>query len=212
MDHDPASQVEIRSPGSDAASPEVRIGSTTADRLSMGIDEAGFGPLLGPLVVAGVVVACDRPAEVEQVLAEYGVRDSKRLHKSGQLAPLEQVALPGLSWILGRRPVHAAEVFTAFQESEEDRSACPWMAGASQLLLPVAASRLPEWRVPGARPRSLQARLIQPATINAARTAGTNRSELLLERVMTILAAGAGSPRTQHGGSLRPTGWSGPLP
>lgn len=38
-----------------------------------GIDEAGRGPLLGPLVVAGVVV------KDENVLRELGVRDSKKL-------------------------------------------------------------------------------------------------------------------------------------
>lgn len=39
----------------------------------MGVDEAGRGPVLGPLVVAGVAIESDSP------LRRLGVRDSKRL-------------------------------------------------------------------------------------------------------------------------------------
>ena len=38
-----------------------------------GIDEAGRGPVLGPLVIAGVAVESDVP------FRELGVRDSKKL-------------------------------------------------------------------------------------------------------------------------------------
>ena len=41
----------------------------------LGIDEAGRGSVLGPLVVAGVVV----PEKMEKVLERMGVKDSKRL-------------------------------------------------------------------------------------------------------------------------------------
>ncbi|WP_409200533.1 ribonuclease HII [Methanobrevibacter sp. DSM 116169] len=41
----------------------------------LGIDEAGRGPVLGPLVVAGVVV----PEEKNDILERMGVKDSKRL-------------------------------------------------------------------------------------------------------------------------------------
>lgn len=40
-----------------------------------GIDEAGRGPVIGPLVIAGIVL---EPSQ-EEVLLEWGVRDSKRL-------------------------------------------------------------------------------------------------------------------------------------
>lgn len=41
----------------------------------LGIDEAGRGPVIGPLIVAGVVI----PDEKVQILERMGVKDSKRL-------------------------------------------------------------------------------------------------------------------------------------
>lgn len=40
-----------------------------------GVDEAGRGPVIGPLVIAGVVIATSQ----EDALIEWGVRDSKQL-------------------------------------------------------------------------------------------------------------------------------------
>lgn len=41
----------------------------------LGIDEAGRGSVLGPLVIAGVIV----PEKMDKVLERMGVKDSKRL-------------------------------------------------------------------------------------------------------------------------------------
>ena len=41
----------------------------------LGIDEAGRGSVLGPMVIAGVIV----PEKIEKVLERMGVKDSKRL-------------------------------------------------------------------------------------------------------------------------------------
>lgn len=41
----------------------------------LGIDEAGRGPVIGPLVVAGIVI----PDEKVQILERMGIKDSKRL-------------------------------------------------------------------------------------------------------------------------------------
>lgn len=41
----------------------------------LGIDEAGRGSVLGPLVIAGVII----PEKMEKVLERMGVKDSKRL-------------------------------------------------------------------------------------------------------------------------------------
>lgn len=44
----------------------------------LGVDEAGRGPVLGPLVIAGVLI----PEEMHNVLERMGVKDSKRLTPS----------------------------------------------------------------------------------------------------------------------------------
>ncbi|MCG8339240.1 MAG: hypothetical protein MJE63_32435 [Proteobacteria bacterium] len=48
------------------------------NHLELGIDEAGRGPVLGPMIMAGVVV----PANDEQILHEWGVADSKTFGSS----------------------------------------------------------------------------------------------------------------------------------
>ena len=40
-----------------------------------GVDEAGRGPVIGPLVIAGIVIIESQ----EEALIEWGIRDSKRL-------------------------------------------------------------------------------------------------------------------------------------
>ncbi|MCX6111716.1 MAG: ribonuclease HII [Proteobacteria bacterium] len=48
---------------------------TTNLNLIMGIDEAGRGPVIGPMVVAGVIF----PKHSNEFLREYGIKDSKQL-------------------------------------------------------------------------------------------------------------------------------------
>ena len=40
----------------------------------MGVDEAGRGPVLGPMVIGGIVV----PEKMNPVLERMGVKDSKK--------------------------------------------------------------------------------------------------------------------------------------
>ncbi len=42
----------------------------------LGIDEAGRGPVIGPLIVAGVVI----PDEKIPVLERMGIKDSKKIN------------------------------------------------------------------------------------------------------------------------------------
>ncbi|MCI2413940.1 MAG: ribonuclease HII [Candidatus Aramenus sp.] len=48
--------------------------------MKLGIDEAGRGPLIGPMVVAGVLLDEKR----EKLLKDYGVRDSKKLSRDAR--------------------------------------------------------------------------------------------------------------------------------
>jgi len=53
----------------------------------LGIDEAGRGSLVGPMIVAGVVLDKDK----ERILAEQGVRDSKTLTPKKRVKLLEAI-------------------------------------------------------------------------------------------------------------------------
>lgn len=56
-------------------------------RYLLGIDEAGRGSLMGPMIIAGVLIRDD----VEEKLSEIGVRDSKLLSRSSRENLLSQI-------------------------------------------------------------------------------------------------------------------------
>ncbi len=163
-------------------------------RLS-GIDEAGYGPLLGPLAVVAVTVAAEDADTVARSLAPTGVRDSKRVHDPDDLGAIESIALPALTWLLGRRPGCAAEVFAALGETGADRTAWPWLAGAEALRLPAGTHPIPTWRPDGIAPVRLDGALFHAHHLNAARRAGTNRAEVELARVLYLIAAAWTDPQ-----------------
>ena len=45
----------------------------------VGIDEAGRGPVIGPLVIAGVIVEKEKRKELEEWFKNLGVKDSKKI-------------------------------------------------------------------------------------------------------------------------------------
>jgi ribonuclease HII len=162
----------------------------------IGIDEAGYGPTLGPLAVVGVAVdAADGAAldaALDAALRGLGVRDSKRLHRPGDLAPLERVALPAIAWLTGTWPkTHAA--LRALVDDRDD-PALPWLA--DDLALPVATASAAPWTLPDVVPHALAAHVVHPAAFNRALATG-NKAALELRLVMGLLdrLAGAGAAR-----------------
>lgn len=149
----------------------------------IGIDEAGYGPILGPLVVT--LVAVDGPTQDlagRLATAGCGVADSKRIHRSGDLRPLEAIALPALEWLSGLRPTTAAECFALADENAEQRQ-LPWMAGADDLRLPVAAHDPASWSLADLQPICGTARIIHPAALNQASASGSNRAAVELAAI-----------------------------
>lgn len=151
-----------------------------------GIDEAGYGPTLGPLAIVRVSAEVPDWDTFSTALLALGAKDSKALHKSGDLAPLEEVALPALRWFSGFTPDTAADVFALLGEDEAVRAAAPWMSGARELRLPQAASGLSPWSLPG-KARGLAGALVQPRAYNTWLRSGRNKAELELDRVGRLL-------------------------
>ena len=162
--------------------------------LRMGIDEAGYGPTLGPLAVVGALAEVGERAAFAAEFAALGVADSKQVHKPGDLASLERVALPAAAWLSGFQPDTADDLFALLGESAAERSSVPWMAGAEELRLPVAAGPLPAWSIVSGTPRGLYGHLLHPRHLNAAKRSGVNRAAAELEAVRRLLTAGAPDP------------------
>lgn len=158
--------------------------------LIAGIDEAGLGPTLGPLGLVRVACVADSRLGLEAAFAAapLGVRDSKKLHRPGDLRPLEAVALGALGWLGdGRIPTTAAAFFALLGETEADRAAAPWMAGAAELTLPVAATAVRPWRLPGLAEPTLDGFLVQPAQFNAALDTGRGRGAVEWDLIGALL-------------------------
>ncbi|TVR43910.1 MAG: hypothetical protein EA402_08500 [Planctomycetota bacterium] len=143
--------------------------------MHMGIDEAGYGPLLGPLTV--VAISSDYSAlELTELWQANGltVIDSKRLHSTGRLGPLEAVALGLITWATGFTPAHAGELFSLFGESEEERAHTPWTSQAKNCSLPL--EREPLTFPGGGGGQGLSGGLLHPWHLNQAQSQGINRS------------------------------------
>ena len=154
-----------------------------------GIDEAGYGPTLGPLAIGCAVVEGEPDLDLSRAFAGTGVRDSKLLHDPKDLAPLEAVALPAIAWLAGFMPDTAADVFAVLGEEAALHHGIPWMEGAAAMQLPVAATTLTSWTLPDLTPRGLTGALVQPRAYNAYLLARTgNKADLEWSRIGQLLA------------------------
>ncbi len=114
-----------------------------------GVDEAGLGPLLGPLVVAGVAMSgprglCPWEALREAVRRKGGRRedrririaDSKRVKSGGRgLAELERTALALLGAVRGEIPETLGHLLSPVL-GDRDFEAYPWYRNLSAVPLP----------------------------------------------------------------------------
>ncbi len=103
-----------------------------------GIDEAGLGPILGPLVVAGCVFQGPEGADLWQLLDEHvsrhrhdknkvRVADSKKVKQGPHgLARLEATALTFWTVLHGELPPTLADWLQALQVDLSHLARCPW--------------------------------------------------------------------------------------
>lgn len=132
---------------------ESPIPAPPAERgLLAGIDEAGLGPILGPLVVAGVALEGPRGADPWELLATHVCRerlhkgkirvaDSKKV-KAGKygLQRLERTVLAFMGTLFGDVPAHLGELLAAAGVDAAAFAPYPWYA-PDQLALPLFGDR-----------------------------------------------------------------------
>ncbi|MEB3237840.1 MAG: ribonuclease HII [Candidatus Sericytochromatia bacterium] len=79
-------------------------------RVVAGVDEAGRGPLAGPVVAAAVVLPrVDGPGHQAARVALSGLRDSKKLSAARRQHFAEQIRTHALAWAVVGRPAHAID-------------------------------------------------------------------------------------------------------
>jgi ribonuclease HII len=95
--------------------------------LTVGVDENGLGPMLGPMVVTGVLVSLAHGDAAREASTAAGVGDSKALCAHGAMAEVEGLVLAVLDAHLGLRPTSYRELQSALGLQTETvlRALCP---------------------------------------------------------------------------------------
>lgn len=199
--------------------------------LVVGTDEAGYGPNLGPLVVAAtawrIAAAPDRVDERLATAVEASAPglwgDSKKLYRGGAgLDALERGVLVALA--LAGAPAAAAWPEFAARLGGTANAAAPEPPEADtlgRLALPRhrhdpaceerGARVATSLAAAGVRLEAVRGRVVQPAEFNALLAAGLNKSDILsqitLDLAAELAAAAAGEPVVvwcdRHGGRRR---------
>jgi hypothetical protein len=194
--------------------------------LVVGTDEAGYGPNLGPLVVAATVwEAAATPGEVDAAFAAgaAGIAglwgDSKRIFRGGDgFAALERGALAAVACSGGDVPTTWAALLATLGAAEG--VGAEWTPAAERLRLPrenasadcategdrVAAALAAH----GLRLHGVRCRLVQPRAFNDLLASGLNKSDILsritLDLAAPLVAAAGGESVVwcdRHGGRRR---------
>jgi hypothetical protein len=182
--------------------------------LVIGTDEAGYGPNLGPLVVAASAWRMEvDPAAVEQALDGAVARatqtvsggplwaDSKHIFKAGKtresLAALERGVLAAVA-ATGTAMPHRWREFAALLGIDDGAQAAPERQQLDATTLPVhapsvdflaAAGRLGDTLANDkAALRSITCRFVQPRGFNALLDRGLNKSDILSQATLALAA------------------------
>jgi len=193
--------------------------------LVIGTDEAGYGPNLGPLVVAATAWHVEAPPEevertiqaaVAEVAADRLWGDSKQIYRGGGgLAALERGALAGIALAAGRPPCCWDELSLLVGCHDAERSPehellvslrMPVEPRAGECQLDDLAARLAGR---GIRLAAVRVRVVSPGAFNRLLDAGLNKSDLLSQATLDLAAGltGDAGPTVvwcdRHGGRKR---------
>ena len=177
--------------------------------LVIGTDEAGYGPNLGPLVVAATawrVAAAADAAELALATAVAAARadhdgplwaDSKRIYRGGDgFAALERGALVATALATGGVPRSWPHLAAALGCDADAAPAPPEAAHLAHIALPAEGAaddclalttRLGP-RLAAARLLAVRCRVIQPAAFNQWLAAGLNKSDILSQTTLALAA------------------------
>jgi len=173
--------------------------------LVIGTDEAGYGPNLGPLVVAATAweIEADAAAAEAAVMAAVAAAaapwgDSKQIYRGGDGFPaLETGALAGLAIATGACPSSWAMIAarSGLDMTATGSEAAATLAGlaipvaADRAVVDAAATRIAERLAErGVRLVAVRCRAIPPREFNARLDGGLNKSDILSEATLDLAA------------------------
>ena len=87
----------------------LNLNDTASSRLIAGVDEAGRGPLAGPVVAAAVILDADHTIE--------GLTDSKKLSETRREQLVIAIKQHALAWAVGRAEVEEIDALNILQAS-----------------------------------------------------------------------------------------------
>jgi ribonuclease HII len=87
----------------------LNLDDTASRQLIAGVDEAGRGPLAGPVIAAAVILNADRTIE--------GLTDSKQLSESRREELAEIIKQHAVAWAVGRAEVEEIDALNILQAS-----------------------------------------------------------------------------------------------
>jgi len=172
---------------------KATFASNQDKKVYSGIDEAGLGPLFGPLAIVRANVAADKNLSVQDINNIFtqnktGVADSKIVFgEETDMKVLETVALSALKWLnKGNVPKTASDLFAIMGEKPSERTS-EWMQGAENLKLPIAASEIQDWKLSGIEPVGISGAIIHPHELNREKERGINKANLELNHIAKLV-------------------------
>lgn len=180
--------------------------------LVIATDEAGYGPKLGPLVIAGTVwrfeedsnkrmnsaslkdkfaPMCD-PCRCGDILVK--VDDSKAVYKlSAGLDSLHAVVSASLHWCGRKEPTFREWLCHAASVDRGSLAACDWLQQSGEetrwLSREATETCLHQWGSQGISLLGIQYRVITAEAFNRACTSGSNKADLLSESTLNLIGS-----------------------